>query len=315
MLRSRLFALIISLLISTLLWILIKLSAEITETQTYPLIVKVANNGKILSLAPPETVTITYKKQGFSMSVADIFKKKKPVVVRLTGRMNLIGSNGRYTATINMKEYLRDLEDSLETFNRVISVKPDSLKLFLEDVYIKKVPVHLNLSVSFARQYELYSPFYYKPDSVTVRGLKKDVENIFRLETQAKALNEISSTHYFSLGIVKPSEKRNLKIIPGEVTVCIPVEKFTEGSILVSISVLNNSARRNIRLFPDRVKIVYRVSMKDYSKVNPRMFEASIDFGSLKHTENNKTKIHLMNYPDFVRITKITPEKAEYFIY
>ena len=82
--RARLYAFIICILISSVLWLLIKLSNNFKDTAIYPLVIKSPIHNKIIVNQPYNTVAITSKTQGFKISFANYFTKKKPIVVNLS---------------------------------------------------------------------------------------------------------------------------------------------------------------------------------------------------------------------------------------
>ena len=311
---GRLYAFIICILISIVLWLLIRLSGEFSETTAFPIVIKNSYKSKILALQPYKSVLITYKTTGFKLTFPDYFTKKKPLIIDLS-KNKLTKKGNLYKTYICLAKYLKQISDSLNISDEIISIRPDTLTFYFQDVISKKVPVISNLTINLEKQFELYKPIVYKPDIITVTGLKKDIDKITHLETESKVLNKLNKNMYISLKINKPKDVEKISVDPKEVVVFIPVEKFTEGSVMVPITVINNLRHRNVKIFPDKVQVNYQVSLKDYNKINPLMFIAAIDFKNLKQSEINKAKIQIINHPLFTRITKIFPEKVEFIIW
>jgi hypothetical protein len=101
-----------------------------------------------------------------------------------------------------------------------------------------------------------------------------------------------------------------LKTNNKEVNIKINVEKYTEAIANVKI---NNNFNKKLRLFPDKVKVRYIVSLTDYNIIKDNSFIISIDTADIS-TENNFLPIYLIDYPSNTRITSIEPKEVEYII-
>ena len=302
-----------------MLWLLIKLSSNFKDIAVYPLVIKSPYLNKVIVNQPYKSVLITSKTQGFKISLANYFTKKKPIVMNLS-KIILTKNEDVYKTNIILSKYIKQIYDSLEIGDEIVSVKPDTLTLLLKDVISKRVPVHINLSLDFEKQYELYKPLKHEPDSITITGLKKDIDKISYLPTEYRYLKNLNKSIYLNLKIIKPKPLGrdvacNVSTSSDNIIVYVPVSKFTEGSVNIPVTVINNTRQKGIKVFPNNVKITYLVSLSDYNKVSPLMFVAAIDFPGLKTSELNKTKVQLINHPDYIRITKIDPEKVEYIIW
>ena len=76
---------------------------------------------------------------------------------------------------------------------------------------------------------------------------------------------------------------------------------------------IDNNSNKKLRLFPDKVKIKYIVSLTDYNIIKDNSFIISIDTADIS-SENNFLPVYLIDYPSNTRITSIEPKEVEYII-
>ncbi|MBK8505132.1 MAG: hypothetical protein IPL46_24750 [Saprospiraceae bacterium] len=58
----------------------------------------------------------------------------------------------------------------------IINAAPEQISLKLVERQSKKVPIRLNGNLSMKAQYQLKSPFWFEPDSVTIYGAQDQLE-------------------------------------------------------------------------------------------------------------------------------------------
>jgi hypothetical protein len=175
----------------------------------------------------------------------------------------------------------------------------------------KKVPVKLDLTLNFEKQYLLYDSIKYFPDSVIVSGSPQTLDTLRYVTTTKKEFEKLKESQSFSLGFTK---SKNIKytVHPEMVKVNFSVEKYTDGTIEVPVSIGNSGV--NLKLFPDKVNVTYLVAMKDYKSITPDMFSATVNAVKLQEHKDNKLKVEISKVPSFLKITRVEPEKVEYII-
>ena len=144
---------------------------------------------------------------------------------------------------------------------------------------------------------------YVTPDSLGPKVIK-DIDVIYTDKVSLKNVNssiDIEVPIHFENLLNSDTKTANIKI---------EVEKYTEA--VVNVPVKNNS-KLNLRLFPDKVKVKYIVSLTDYSIINENHFNIIIDSADI-NSDNNLIPIYLIDYPNNTKITSIEPKQLEYII-
>ena len=230
-------------------------------------------------------------------------------------KIKLIKTCDEYKATFEVSKFIKQIAEQLNTGDEVITVYPDTVVLFYSDLYSKKVPVKLNLFISYDTQFGLYNQIIFKPDSINISGTKNLIENISYINTEFKPLTKLKRNEYLTVKLINPSTSDKVNINPNKVTVFIPVEKFTEGRLTVPIAFINNNSGKTIKTFPDKVEITYLVALPDYNKVSTSTLSACVDCLDAQNTENNKIQVRLLNKPDFIQVTQIKPDRVEFILW
>lgn len=291
--------------IAALFWLLIKLSANYTVTEPLTIDIKDAP-ADLVVVDGSQELKVTLSTSGFEL-LNYYFKpaSKRKVDISLEEVPLHKDSEGTYSFSISyakekVAKYLA-IEPSEVSFdeNR-ISVRMEQL----DSLRVKVMP---NIDISYEKQYNRHGRIQIKPDSITIYGPKSKLKEIDNIYTESISLKNISSNIDINVPL-HPEEMINFD--SKEVNIKINVEKYTEA--IANVKIENNSDKK-LRLFPDKVKIKYIVSLTDYNIIKDNSFIISIDTADIS-SENNFLPVYLIDYPSNTRIISIEPKEVEYII-
>jgi hypothetical protein len=188
-----------------------------------------------------------------------------------------------------------------------VSFDENRISIRMEKLDSLKVKVMPNIDISYEKQYNRHGRIQIKPDSITIYGPKSKLKEIDNIYTESISLKNISSNIDINVPL-HPEEMINFD--SKEVNIKINVEKYTEA--IANVKIENNSDKK-LRLFPDKVKIKYIVSLTDYNIIKDNSFIISIDTADIS-SENNFLPVYLIDYPSNTRIISIEPKEVEYII-
>ncbi len=288
------------------------MSKEYYSNIEYPLVYTNIPGDKLLTNSPDSTLILRVKSKGFRLFSIKYLKKHRAIGINLS-RTNLRKSRYENTTYVLTSSLKKDIEKKLYLTDKLISISPDTLHFNIEEIVNNKIPVRPDISITYKKQYLLYDSIKLNPDSIIVRGSQETIDTIKFIKTAKIELLNLSENKSFALKIIKPITSPNIKYSTDTINVFIPVEKFTEATIEIPVGILNNDSI-NIITFPEKVQLTYLVALKDYKRIYPEMFSAGINYN--ENIKNNKNlKLKVSKQPDFVKITKIKPEKVEYIIF
>ena len=310
--RQKLSIFFVCLVISVIIWFSIKMSNEYDTVVEIPLTFTNLPKNKVLTGMSDSLVQVEILEKGI-----DLFRRKyihysTPATISLRN-LSLYNRNGVYEGIVHPSAFISDIEHEHDLLGKVLSVKPDSIYLTFESQRSKKLPVKASMDITFEKQYMLYGGVVFEPDCVVVKGpsrLTESLDSAFLGSIVAEKLSKkISFDRYFD----QDSVNRFLEFSPQVVRVSIPVEKYTESETEADIKIVH-SREPKVKLFPDKVKVYYKVALKDFSRIEPGMISVVADFSDIDYSIDDKVRVKLESWPDFIQISRIEPEKAEFII-
>jgi hypothetical protein len=267
---------------------------------------------KVMTFASDSILKVEVKGQGSSLFNMLYLKKASPVYIDLRFLpLNL--KEDLYQGIVTPSLLTSEIGQEQNLLGKIVSISPDTIYLSFEDEKSRRLPVDAIFDLTFEKQYMKYGNIVFDPDTVMVRGPGRIVDNMESASLGHISLNELSRNYIGSSTFRKDSSNPNLVFLPKEASYTIPVEKFTETEFDVTVKIINTEGLK-IKSFPDKVKITFTVALKDYPKVEPGMIRAVADYSSVSTSGSNNIKVLVDEFPSFIRINKIEPEKVEYII-
>lgn len=291
--------------IAALLWLIIKLSANYTVTEPLTMSFKDAP-ANLVNTNETQEIKVTLSSRGFdllhyylkpsSRRKVDISLEEVP----LHKDSESTYSFGSSYAKDKIAEFLT-IEPGKITFdeNRIL--------LNMEQLDSVTVKVVADVNLSYEKQYNRHGKIEITPDYVTVYGPKNKIASIENIYTENISLKNVNSNIDINVPLLI-DEMTNSDI--DEVNIKVNVEKYTEAVTNVKV---NHNYDKQLRLFPDKVKIKYIVYLSDYNIINENSFTVNIDTADIS-SENNFLPIYLADYPNNTKILSIEPKEVEYII-
>jgi YbbR domain-containing protein len=191
----------------------------------------------------------------------------------------------------------------------VSGFRPDSIVLLFSDRISKRVPVLPLADFTLKRQFDTLSGPVTVPDSVTLSGPPSVIRKVRMVRTQPVKLGELQ---YSIDSAVALQPVALAETSPSKVRLRIPVEKFTEGIQEVAVSAVNVPSGFQLKMFPEKVKVRYQVSLSSYASVTSDQFEVVVDAGRAPVTEGNLLPLRIVSHPASIRSMSVEPAEVEF---
>lgn len=214
---------------------------------------------------------------------------------------------------ILFSEQLYNVNNQLETSQKIISVKPDTLYFDFSEKTVKRVPVKLVSDIKFAKQYGIANPIDITPDYVTISGPEEELNKIREWKTDSLSLDDVQYTTKNIVGMTQ-SKMKNVSIFPASVEVKIPVDEFTEKVLDIPLKIVNNREYYSVKLYPRKVKLTFLVALSKYNQINEDFIEAVVDMNEWKELNHNRLRVKIVRFPDFCKLVQIVPGKVDFII-
>lgn len=310
--RKNLSVFFVCLVISVIIWFTLKLSDEYDTVIDIPITFTNIPRHKVLTYISDSVIQVEVLDKGSNIFRMLYLEEMAPVAVSLK-YLPVYPRNGSYQGIINTAMLINEIERETGLLGKVISVSPDSLYLSFETEKSVKIPVSAEFDLSFEKEFKDYGMVTFNPDSVTVKGPERIINSMDSANLGKIKIEHLKDNYTGEKSFDKDSTNRSLSFSPDNVTYSIPVEKFTEAEVEVPVKVINSNGLQ-AKTFPDKVRVYYTVALKDYPKIEPGMIQATADLSQVDLLADDRIKVVLINYPSFIHITKINPEKVEFII-
>lgn len=304
--RRKFLTFLVFLLISTLLWFLIKLTKEYTTQTDFVVEYTDVPASKWIS-TPEQRVKLSFVADGFATLHHHLVRpQNRRVVLSLTEvPYRLEGGN---TYSFSTQYVAEQVSDWLGVPSGNVTLNDDKLFFNMEDLQSKVVPVQVSLNVKTQRQYFVYGSPSVTPVTVTIYGPKNVLDTITAVHTAVfQAVNadgKLTKTldiDYYG-GIIRSEQ--------ATATVTVEVEKYTETDIEVPVMVTDAV---KCRFFPETMKVKCLVPIRDFASINATSFLVLADTAQL-HRLQPLLDIRLVQIPEHVQVVMTEPDQVEYLI-
>ncbi len=286
-------------LIASSLWLLSRLSDQYTYSLQIPVVYIDANGTALPKSYNTDSLLVEIKASGFKLLK---LKVAKPVF-----KYRLASGKIHQWSPENHK---REVQKLLGKKTKIIELQPEKIKIDQKRIFQKKVPVSLQLKVSYKEGYKNTSPPVVKPDHIRIFGKKEILDKIDSISTQKLNLKEISSN---------VSQKMNLELPEGvktnykKVFVRIPVDQLIENEEILPINLPEKKKKDQFLLLPRKSKITYTFFKKDFTKIKNTDLKLGIAPEDLKKGKNKARVILINKIPEILKY-KIHPGQVTLLI-
>ncbi len=303
--NKRINVFLLFFLFAFIILIFTKLSKEYTKTLALD-IEKVNVPQEYIILNDSSKINITLKTHGFRWLKYAVARPKIQIdFSQDVYKKGAIFEWSKSKAFLNNTQFDKQVE--------LLSMSPDTLRFRYGVNLIKKVPVKINSDLTYSLGYDISGKIKAEPDSVTVVGPNVLVSKIEFLETEKLSLTDVRSDLNKKIKLKLPDNQGDLQFSKKEVILKAQVEKFTEGTLKVPVTVVNVPAGVVLKYFPKTVSVSYYVSLGNFTSVTEKDFKVVCDYA--KTSENQSFLIpELTAWPKTVKSAKVNQQHVEFII-
>lgn len=297
---------LVFLILSTALWLLIKLSENYTTQTTFRVALNEVPADKWIS-SPEQTIKLSMDIDGFHTLKHEMIRESKREVTIPLSVVPYRLENGT-TYSFGTQYVAEQIADILGINASDITMNESRVYFNMEPLKSKVVPVRLRSDIKTQRQYDVYGIPILEPSSITAYGPEEVIDTLKSVSTVMLSKNNADQDFSETVALDLPEGK--IQSNTKSVKVSINVVKFTETDIKVPISTPDSL---KLRLFPEEMTVKCLVAIKDYASVVPENFRVEPDMEQLK-TRQPLLDLHLVIWPQHIQVLETSPDKVEYII-
>ena len=302
--RRRLSAFITCLTVAVVAWLFTVLSNPHRYKVRQVLVFKNTPQRRAFHSLQPDTVNADVQGTGWKMLFAGMNVGNSVIQVDLSEL-----ENRNYIVLSNQ---LKQINTQRDGEHQVISFDPDTLYFDFSNRLIKRIPVKLIAELKFERQFAQAGAISINPSYVTISGPAEVLAKISEWPTDSLNLTELNES-FISRVKLKGASEGNLDILPKSVKVNIPVDEFTEKTMLIPVKLINNRKFYDVKVFPQKVKVTFTTTLKRYADINEDDFEAIADLDQWVQGYRVLT-VKLTHLPSYSKIVKVAPANVDFIV-
>ena len=284
-----------------------KLSKEYTNTMAFKIDKVNVSQENIILNDSNAILNITLKTHGFKW-LKYYFNKPKIAI-------DFVKDVDKIDSTLVWSKSKAYLLESTQFGKQVelLNIAPDTLRFRFDVNLVKKVPVILNADIKFAQGFDVAEPFKIIPDSINVIGPNILASQVNRIETELIKMTDVKSDIKKAIQLKLPKKSKDLKFSNKSISLTATVEKFTEGTLKVPVTIKNIPNNKRIKYFPKFVNVTYYTSLNNFKTISAKDFRVECDFSK---TTNNQSFLlpELTKSPATVKHVKINQQHIEFII-
>jgi hypothetical protein len=306
----RLLTFVVCLGISVLMWLFIELMKDYPDELKYQVAFINSPENLILTNSGDSLLRIGMNAQGFELLAAQYAMKRQHLTIDLSSLRIRQDASG-YTAYLPTAQIVEQLGPQIRFQKEITYIKPDTLFFRFSEIVKKQVRIIPDISYSMKNQYDLTDSIQFSPRFVTVSSIQSIIDTLSFIKTANIRLSGLDSSISVRVPLSKGRNTRLLRFSNDSVTISVKVEKVTEASYKVPVTVNGNG--QNIKIFPDHAEILCRVPLSVYAQISDQDFATGVEYipGVSK---GSKLPVRLLRFPEKVRVLKTVPAEVEYII-
>lgn len=294
------------LILALLFSVLTKLSKQYTQTFAFKIEKKSVPKTDVILQDSSQQINVTLSTYGFNLIK---YYLKTP-------QLSIDFSNLKRTKSAYIWTEKTDISNIASQFDRnveILSIKPDSILFGYDANVIKKVPVILNADIKFASGFDVIDQYTLVPDSIEIIGPKVVLDSINKIESELLQLNNINASIHTQLKL-NTSKLQDLVTVSHEaVAVKATIEKFTEGSVSVPVTIVNVPKGLEIKYFPKEIDVVFYTSLSGFNNISSNNFSIECDYNELEPLETT-LKAAIVQQPRQVKNVRLNTRQVEFII-
>lgn len=299
--KKNLHIVILSVLFSIVIWVSITLSNDYYTNLRLPIKIINLPAGFAVGSELPDDVSLKLKAKGWKL-----------LGLHLSGDLVYSISSIKDIGKVNFR-LINSLTDNawITSDIQVIDVYPGNLSIYIDKVTNKKIPVKPDISLKFKEGFGLASNILILPDSITITGAKKVLDNIDSVLTETFVTGKLDQQKSYSLEILK---QPGIEYSPDQIQFVVDVQKIVEKEISdISVEIVNVPYDRNVLLIPDRISLGLRGGINVLGKVKIENIFASVKYSDVVIDTLGSISPQI-SIPENTVLIYVKPERLKYII-
>ncbi|MDB5138908.1 MAG: hypothetical protein JWR12_824 [Mucilaginibacter sp.] len=303
--RRRVSVFFTCLILAVFAWIFTVLSNNYNYTVQEALNFKNTPQRRAFHSLQSDTVDATVSGTGWRMLFSKMNRDVKMVTVDLRTLEN--------KSYVVLSSQLDQINNKKEIGQQIIAFNPDTLYFDFSNRKVRRIPIHLVAAMRFKHQFFQSDNVTINPAYVIVNGPANVIDKLTEWPSDTLKLDSVSEPVSAVLNLQRVKEG-NMSIYPKSVQVNVPVDEFTEKTLLIPVKLINNHNYDDVKIFPQKVKITFMVSLTRYAETDEDFFEATANLDLWLKQGYKALPVVVSKIPSYCKLVKVEPQNIDFII-
>ena len=291
------------LMLAFIFWLMLFFQKENVEG-TYRIPLKYTNipEDVVFDNALPEFIEISVADNGVEVFLLDVRKKDS-----LEIDVKELTAGG--TSELQGDQYRQLIRSRLAPSTNIRGYYPMSISLATSKLEHKELRVVFDGEITTSRANLVADSVWFFPETVVAYGSGESLKQLKTAVTEYTLFKNIRATSQLPIRI---NPVKDVKFVPAEVEIYIPVEEFTERTFEIPVTATHLPSDLDVKFFPSRAKISFSVTLEDYKKITQEDFEIELNYRDFHENEGGRVELELTKSPSSAHNTRISPSSVEF---
>lgn len=304
--KKSILTFLVFLAISTVLWLMVKLSETYTTQVVFRLKIEDVPADKWIA-NDEQTAKLSMTADGFTTLHYRLIREPRRVVGLSLAEVPYRFEEGT-TYSFSSLYVTERIAEFLEISAADLTMNDDKVYFSMEPLMSKVVSIEPRFDIRPQRQYGVYGIPILDPPTVTVYGPAELIDSLRSVKTMK--ITKLNVNEGFTETVPLDLLDGRLHSNTSAVSAKVHVEKFTETEVKVPI---RSPKSIQMRFFPEAMTVKCLVAIKDYTSINIDDFKVEIDTAQLQVLQP-LLDVRLKSWPQYVQVLSTSPDKVEYLI-
>ena len=288
-------------------WYLVTMNQEYEMKYKVKLELKHLPENLIVIEPLPDEMTIVLKDRGDKLVEYKARGKMNTLVVDYRQHANVMGRTAIFGAELS-----KMLGEGLASSTTIVSASLDTLQYCVADARGVKLPVRWRGTVSTSNNQYAVEHIRVVPDSVMVYAAPQVRDTMTAVYTDPVRLVGLTDSVTCTMDLMQG--KRGVRYVPSEVALTVAVSPYVVKSVQVPVQGYMFPYGQQLKTFPSKVDVRFRVSLNDFREVTEDDFKIRVRHSQLNDNALGKVTLNLEEMPDNVTDVVIEPAEVDYLI-
>lgn len=294
------------ILLSFGFWVLLSLQEEYETTLSIPVTYQNVPPSISFSEERPEQVIVRVKDKGSALLNYTFKRNFQPVMVDMK---DITAKEGIYS--VSREQIASTISKQLLATTAMLGFLPQEINLPYSAIYQKEVPVYFDGKVRTLPGFLPTGETIITPSHITIYATKEVLDTIQEVKTVYTELLDCDKTLPRN---IKLQSIPGVNMETGRVSVIIPIEEYTEKTLVIPVVCEHIPPHYTIRIFPPEIRVTCHLPMSRFKDLTEEDLAIHITYEELEQGGNEPLSIDLTKKPDWIHTYALDPGKIEYIL-